>query len=487
MPEERPNILVITTDQQRFDTVLPWRPPWLRTPHLDDLQRQGVSFTRAYADAPICVPGRMALLTGKFVRNHGMPGNGHTSEYVGNRDTLPARMADIGYQTAAVGKLHFHPQRARHGFGETWIPQDYFNEMARAGSPLQSHRHGLGANELHPGMATVPECMTLTSWIAEKSAEFIRERRDPTVPFFLWTSFSKPHPPLDPPEPYCSMYRDCPIPEPTLGDWSGDEEAPESFKRHRQCWSADLLSPEVIREARAAYYGLVTQIDYNIGRIFAALFENRLFDNTLIVFYSDHGEYLGDFRNSGKMFFHEVSAHIPMIVRMPKTWENRRHGTSCDALATIADVPATLLRAAGDEPPDDYDGQDLIGVARGEIPPRGLLDCVSYGDVDADRASIAITDGRWKYLWFPEGGGEQLFDLESDPKEERNLAGLPERAGKKQELKGELARRHEGNPFGYAKGGKLVAKPLRGDTVRDRRNAAHPGYISEHWPHDTKH
>jgi arylsulfatase len=342
-----PNIVLITTDQQRYDTVGPRSPEFLRTPHLDHLAREGITFSSAYAECPMCVPSRVSVMTGKSVARHGMAYNGPTSEVIDRATSLPARMREAGYQTAAIGKMHFTPERARHGFDEMLIPADYYAEMSRSGHDVQPMRHGLGQNELYPGMATVPESLTLTSWIAERSVDYILRRRDPSIPFFLWCSFSKPHPPLDPPEPYYSMYIDSPIPDPVFGDWSEGESCPEAFKRARESWSFDLIPPEVIRAARAAYYGLITHVDYAIGRVFAALQDLQLFDDTLFLFTSDHGEYLGDHHAGGKIFFHEPSAHVPFIMRLPKSWEDRRHGSIVAGPVTHADILPTSLAVAG--------------------------------------------------------------------------------------------------------------------------------------------
>ncbi len=241
-----PNIVLITTDQQRFDTIAPYAPAFMRTPHIDHLMRDGVVFDRAYADCPICVASRASIMTGKYARNHGLPDNQNTSTRIGRENTLPTLLRRLGYQTAAIGKMHFGPERCRHGFDEMILPADYYRHMIRSGSHWQPMRHGLGQNELYPAMATVPECLTLTSWIAEQCVEYIKERRDPTVPFFLWCSFSKPHPPLDPPEPYYSMYRNCALPEPIQSGWSQSDRRPIAFRRQQESWSSDLIPAAII-------------------------------------------------------------------------------------------------------------------------------------------------------------------------------------------------------------------------------------------------
>lgn len=486
MPSKQPNILLITTDQQRYDTCGPRAPAFMRTPHFDHLSREGITFSRAYADCPICVPARVGIMTGKYVFNHNMPTNGDTSRVMSHEDTLPACLRQAGYQTLAVGKMHFAPQRMRHGFDEMLILQDYYRQMERSGLPSQPMRHGLGQNELYAGMATVPESQTVTSWIAEQSLHFIRERRDPSMPFFLWCSFGKPHPPLDPPEPYYSMYRNCPIAPPDFGDWSDDDSAPEAFKRFRQEWSLDLLPPEIIHEARAAYYGLITQIDYNMGRVFAALQDIGLFDDTLILYTSDHGEYIGDHHTGCKIYFHEPSAHVPFVLRLPKSWPDRKHGSTCTTLTTHADILPTLVTAAGGKLPPDVDGLDLTAVGRG-TSPAGRRYLVATAQSLEKPPFLGITDGRWKYIHWPEGSAEQLFDLETDPRELKNLAGLPDYSGRQQELRSALVDWLAANCPQTLVSGALPTFPLRGDSEADRRNRSWPGYHTDYCEADIRH
>lgn len=130
---EKPNILLITTDQQQFDTVGEAAPAFMRTPRLDLLRREGVTFASPYADCPICVPSRVSIVTGTYVTTHGGRSNGLTSQVMGRHDTLPAYLRELGYQTAAIGKMHFGPERVRHGFDEMILPVDDYRQMARSG------------------------------------------------------------------------------------------------------------------------------------------------------------------------------------------------------------------------------------------------------------------------------------------------------------------------------------------------------------------
>ncbi len=486
----RPNILLITTDQQRHDSVGPLAPAWMRAPHFDHLRRGGITFTSAYADCPICVPSRVSIMTGKTVFQHGLCFNGTSSDAVDRGTSLPTCLARAGYQTAAIGKMHFTPQRARHGFDEMILPADYYRTMRQSGSVFQPMRHGLGQNELYPGMATVPECCTLTAWTAEQCVDYIRERRDPGLPFFLWCSFSKPHPPLDPPEPYYSMYRDCEIPSPVRGEWSADDRCPDAFRRARQGQSYDRVPDAVLREARAAYAGLITQIDYNLGRVFAALQDCRLFDETLMLYTSDHGEFLGDHGAGGKKFFHEPAAHVPFVLRPPQSWGGDLAGTECRALVTPADVLPTLLTAAGGPIPGGVDGLNALAVAAGQAEPRALLEA-TVGSPGATALSevdyLALTDGRWKYIWYPHGAAEQLFDLNSDPHELQDLSEATEHKARKEALRETLLRRHRERRSPCLEEGRLPKRAIDPRGERECRARSWPGYHTEYHEVDVRH
>ncbi len=478
----QPNILLITTDQQRYDAAGGAAPSFLRTPHFDNLCREGIRFPQARADCPICVPSRVSIMTGKTVFGHGMDTNGSTTEVLRREETLPSRLRACGYQTAAIGKMHFWPMRSRHGFDEMILPDDYYREMRRSGIDVQPMRHGLGQNELYPGMATVPESLTLTNWIAEQCVSYIRDRRDPNVPFFLWCSFSKPHPPLDPPEPYYSMYRDAAIPEPVFGDWSEDARCPIPFVRHRESWSCDLVPPEVIRAARAAYYGLITQIDYNVGRVFAALQDANLFGETLILYTSDHGELLGDHHSGGKFTFHEASAHVPFVLRPPRSWKESEPGATCDGLVTHADILPTFLSAAGGKVPSEVEGIDLLALVQGQTEGRDYFESTAINGM-----YYGITDGRWKYMYYPEGAGEQFFDLENDPRELHDLALSGEKREEMARLRAEMIRRLQARGSEAVKDGELLTVPAQNDTTAQRRSVPWPGYHTDHCGLDVCH
>lgn len=479
---KKPNIILITTDQQRYDTIGERAPEFLRTPHSDILAREGVTFTNCYAQTPACVPSRMSIMTGMSPQKLGVYGNIGTKGLLTNEPkTMPRVMNELGYHTIAVGKMHFEPERARLGFSEMILPRDYYNKMAKSGSPLQPMRHGLGQNEMYPTLATVPESMTLTSFITEECVEYIENRRDPETPFFMWCSYSKPHPPLDPPEPYYSMYRQVDIPEPVYGDWAKPEVAPTSFTRFRQRWSTDLLSPTIIKEAKAAYYGLITQCDYNMGRIFSALQDVGEFDNTLIIFASDHGEFLGDHGCAGKFFPYEQSIHVPFILRPPKHMAKKISGISSDKLITLMDILPTIANFAGGDA-SCFEGKDLFTMLETDAE-RPHLTGLYVGDGD----HLFITTKEHKYIYYPEDGREQLFDIKNDPQDCYDLANLKEWEPIKHHLKQQLIKAHEESNSTFVKDGAFVRIPEKLDTEQERRANNWPGFHTEYCPHDVLH
>ena len=495
--DKRPNILLITTDQQRFDTIRSLGNPLIRTPHIDHLVRNGIAFTSAYSDCPVCIPARWTLM-------NGLRAASYQHAYYQDRDplavdpahSLPGLLSGAGYQTHAVGKMHFWPERARYGFDSIRLPRDYYRYMEKhphLGRPMM---HGIGQNEMYPAMATVAEPQTLTAWTVDESIDFL-ETRDPTCPFFLWTSFSKPHPPLDPPEPYHSMYRDKPVPEPVVGDWTDGLLDKAGHIWDDRGHPEDFLPRDVRDDAMRAYYGLITQIDYNLGRLFARLNEMGLWDETVILLTSDHGEMFGDHHGYGKAMFFEGSAHVPFIIKPPKArfsspetadWQP---GTRCAIPVGLCDVLPTVMEMAGislmqhDVPTDGINVLSLLNPTERERHAQGEPVRYVMGEVSGDHPKHFITDGRWKYIHHLNGGLTLLFDLHTDPKEQSNLAQQPEATLELQRLEEEL--KHRLRAVGHA---DLDVSGAWLDQEADpvcRRNESFPGLHSTHYEIDVLH
>jgi arylsulfatase len=438
MADQRPNILLITTDQQRFDTIAALGNREIFTPHLDWLVDEGITFTRAYSDCPICMPARATIMNGKHGYGHGMTGNGGMEDAMEGRPTLPGLLTEAGYQTRAQGKMHFSPMRCNYGFEQMELPMDYYRERHRRAHEGLPKEHGVGENEITPVISTVHEAQSLTHWTVRRSIDFL-ETRDDTRPFFMWTSFAKPHPPFDPCANYWALYANRNVSAPVHGDWSRHvADVPQGFMRPTYCLNnAHRMSEAQLKDVKRAYYACITQIDYQLGLLFARMREMNLLENTWIVFTADHGDMMGDHHMAAKSIFLEGSAHVPLIVRPPAgSWEAKpRAGERVERLAQLADIMPTVLKAAGVAGPDDMDGTDLLTL--NEAPSdRPFFGASSGGQYAVMRDGV-------KLCFAAAGGGELLFDLTRDPQELRNLIEDPDCADRlaalREELKDRLA------------------------------------------------
>ncbi len=480
MPSQ-PNILLITTDQQRFDTIQATGNPCIRTPHLNWLCDQGIRFTRAYTDAPVCGPARYTIMTGRHACNQQVNFNCWNPTPIDHRRTLPGLLTQHGYQTRAIGKMHFIPERNHLGFEHMELLADYYRYMERhpqLGRPMD---HGLGQNEMEPTISTVAESHSLTRWTVERSVDFL-ETRDAERPFFLWTSFSKPHPPFDPCLSYWQMYAQATMPEPVYGDWSRQAaDIPPGFRE--PTWilnNIDRWSPDFIRDCRRAYYALITQIDYNLGILFARLRELELLENTVILFTSDHGEMLGDHHLGAKSVFFEGSAHIPLLLRLPGNLPlAARRGIVCEELVCLADILPTCLGFAGVTLPAGHavDGLDLSRVQRGEQRRERL-----FGEANQFHCVI---EGNYKYHFTSHGGGELLFDLERDPLEQHDLIRSGTQARVCAELREKLTRHLMAYQHPVVKNGTLTATAPAPDPRTTRGDW--PGFHSPRSPSEVSH
>ncbi len=404
----KPNILLITTDQQRFDTIAALGNSRIFTPHLDWLCAEGIAFTRAYSDCPVCMPARATIMTGKHGYSQNYVRNGPHAMPLAESATLPGLLTAAGYQTRAQGKMHFHPSRAHYGFEHMELNTDYYRAYPEA------TRNGLGLNEIVPGRASTELKDTAPHWVVDRSIDFL-ETRDDTRPFFLWSSFEEPHPPYTPHSSVADLYRNLTPEAPVRGDW----DPPAGMKA--LTWSLsdpDVMGEEALLEMKRSYYALITQVDYALGRLFARMREMNLLEDTWIIFTSDHGELLGDHGLGSKLIHLEGSAHIPMIIRPPATaWPvPEEWGTQCDQLVSLADVLPTCLARAGVPIPEDVDGVDLVALSRSE----NAEERVHIGD--CMHRHFCVLRGHQKLVTCAEGGHHYLFDLEKDPYEQHPLA-----------------------------------------------------------------
>ena len=462
---KKPNIILITTDQMRGDCLGIAGHPDVKTPYLDTLAARGTLFTNAYTACPTCIPARAALLTGMSQKRHGRVGyeDGVPWDYP---HMLPQVLADNGYHTECIGKMHVHPPLLRCGFHDLQLHDGYLRYYRGPDIPYFWHQHvsdsyiqwlrekyGPAADVTDPGVECnswvarpwiYDEMSHPTNWVVTRSLDFLRAR-DRSLPFFLHVSFVRPHPPFDAPAVYFDMYRDRDLRPPALGDWEEDDSQSLRGRMYDAgCGSGDA---ELRRQAMIGYYACITQVDHQIGRLLQRLDEERVLDDTVIVFTSDHGELLFDHHMFRKTRMYQGSVHVPLVVKPGRNipWELPQQ---TDRLTELRDIMPSLLGLAGIDVPDTVDGMDF---AQQPGESREYLHCEH---ANGELSAHCIVTRSEKYIWYSQTGLERLFDLESDPCEEHDLIKIhPERAARLRErLIAELTGREEG----YSDGKNLI-------------------------------
>jgi len=425
----KPHILFLMTDQHRGDCFGCYGNRIIHTPNFDRLAREGAAFDHAYSTTPTCCPARAAILTGQNPWHHGQLAMGRLAVHY--PIAMPRLLAEAGYYTYAVGKLHFHPQRNLHGFHGAVLDEssrgikegfvsDYRAWFKEQAPDLDPEATGIGWNDHRAGVYALPEHLHPTHWTGQTAVRFIQDYRR-EEPLFLKVSFARPHSPYDPPQRFWDMYRDEDMPAPHVGKWAG-KYAPRSSDRD-DLWHGDL-GVATAKRARHGYYGSVSFIDEWVGRILAALEARGMLQNTLILYTSDHGDMLMDHNLWRKSYPYEASAHIPMLVRWPEAWGMaERRGRHLPNPVELRDVLPTFLEAAEAPVPNGVDGASLLRLVRGESAGwRPWID-LEHAQCYSERNNWnALTDGRWKYIYHAYAGEEMLFDLERDPGEINDLS-----------------------------------------------------------------
>jgi arylsulfatase len=437
----RPNILLITADQMRGDAVACNGSRFIATPNLDALAARGVTFTNAFSPDPICVPGRAALTTGNYPHIC----TGHKSNSGCIRDDqvkLAAHFGRAGYATYAIGKLHYVPYsppdqpRLVHGFdvwencesgrilaqfdpqGQQRGLEDYFDYLVDVGWRGYTRAHGAGNNDVHPAPSPLPAEHHEEAWVAARSVARMERhfRESPDRPFLLWASFAKPHSPYDPPEPYNRRYDPREIPGP-VGSLELLADRDPILRTQPLAYGWNLLSPEAVRYARAHYFGMVTFQDEMIGRLVEALRRAGQLENTVILYTADHGDLLGDFGNFFKSNMLQGSVGIPFIAAGPGICA---HAAPCPELVGLQDVLPTLAALMDVPLPQAMQGQSLAPVLAD--PCAGGREVFISQCMDSPRQRAMVRTRQWKYVYHELGGVEELYDVEDDPQELRNLA-----------------------------------------------------------------
>ncbi len=473
----RPNILFIMTDQQRWDCVGANGNTLIQTPAMDRLAARGANFTRAFVASPVCVPSRVSFFTGRYAHSHRNRVN--YTPLDPSEVLMQARLKAAGYRTASIGKLHYYPatkeEARRTGFDHvelhdgvkaTDLWSDYVKWL-RAEHPDTPTNYRALAKDIAPGKnpyrAALPTELTDTAWTGARARDYLKKltRPDkdtttgkggaasaaaPAAPFFLYVSFWKPHSPYEIAPPYDSMYDNVTIPLPETFTEADLPSLPLPLQKlaTRGKGGLQVLDPERLEWVYRSYYGAISHVDHEIGLLLDVLEASGQADNTLIVFTSDHGDQLWEHGIVGKNCFFESSIRVPFMLSLPGRVAPGQHR---EEMIPAVDLLPTVLDFAGLPVPPEVQGRSFAplidNTGRPYIPHDAVYceniipEVITNGSldlpfekgrgVDGIRHPDAkmVRTGRWKYCYYPDGYAE-LYDLQADPDETTNLAGLPQ-------------------------------------------------------------
>ena len=452
------NVLVIMFDQWRFDCLGANGNGLIRTPNLDRLAARSARFTNTFVQAPVCVPSRVSYFTGRYPHCHKNRVN--YTPYRGAEPLLQALLQKAGYKTGSVGKLHYWPGTNAHarstGFDfvqlDDGIPRtDKFSDYVawrRRNDPQAQlvHYNETEKGKGNPFRAKIDRQYTPTAWTGMETRRMLREMAAGAAPFFLFSSFFKPHAPYTVPAPFDAMYNDVEIPLPRQVDMDYIRTLPAPVQRmilrFQPAYQTDRT---LLQWMWRSYYAGVTMLDEEVGLILDELEKTGKAGNTAVLALSDHGDQMLEHGLFGKNVFFEDSVRVPMLMHVP----GRMTGGVRTELVESIDVMPTILEMCGVAVPETVQGRSLMRASAREmvfcenIMPEVITNggtgypWVPGKGIDGIRHPDAkmVRTGRWKLNYYPGNGGE-LYDLENDPGEWRNLYGSE--PGRVAELKGAL-------------------------------------------------
>lgn len=437
----RPNIILMMADQLTVFALENYGNRIVKAPHIAALGENGTTFERAYCNFPICAPSRYSMLTGRLPHSIGAFDN--ASELSAAQPTLLHYLRRLGYRTCLSGKMHFVGPDQLHGYHERLNTDIYPADFAWVPDWKAGPRNAPTGISMRAVVESGPCVRSLQLDYDEETAFLARQkiydiaRDDSGQPFFLTVSFSHPHSPYTASQEHWDRYRH--------GDIDMPRTLPiplESLDTHSR-WlyyshGRDRIevTDEHVRNARHAYYGMVSYVDDKVGELLEALRQTRMLDDTIILFTSDHGEMLGERGMWYKQTFFESAARVPLVVSGPGI----RKGQRVDGNVSLVDLMPTILSLADEGKVDvqtPLDGRDLAGSMYGGRAAEEGRVVSEYSDMGVCAPCRMIRKGDFKYVYV-HGHEPMLFDLARDPLEVDNLCGRPESAALEGELRAAL-------------------------------------------------
>ncbi len=422
----RPNILFLFSDEHSYRCLSlldsqTGEP--VHTPVLDGLAELGANFSNAYCQSPLCTPSRICLLTGRSPMTSG--GWANESYLRPEIPTIPSVFADAGYSTSLVGKMHLGGTNQMAGFQQ----RPYGDLTGRTGhqrDPLSKRDggHEIRSRTVDAGLTEIPESALQEQVIVRETIAFLREHTaaQPTTPWFLCASFSRPHFPLTAPARFFNRYWPEQVTRPKVGRTGDTAFHPMTVGMAKGFLTEEVSEQEMMR-ARAAYFACVDYLDEMLGDLLHLMDRSGLLDNTVIVYTSDHGEMAGEHGMWWKNSWHEAAARVPLIIQTPSQRRGESSGARVDTPVSLADLFPTLCALADIAPPDGLEGRDLSNaLSTGDelLAAPVFVDnpLPRWGEGSEHRV---VRMGQYKYVHFRGIGPDLLFDLEADPLEQCNL------------------------------------------------------------------
>lgn len=431
MSRKKPNILFIMTDQLAGPALPVYGHPLVKAPHITALAQQGVTFDSAYCNSPLCAPSRASMLTGQLPSRIGTFDN--AAEFPAAAPTFAHYLRAAGYQTTLCGKMHFVGPDQLHGFEERLTTDIYPSDFGWTPDwERPDHRFSWYHNMLsvvQAGLCETTNQLDFDEEVAFHAGRKIFElaRSGDQRPFFLLVSFTHPHDPFAITREYWDRYDHHQVDLPRVGPIPPDKLDPHSRRIQAMCAMDEYeLTEARVRNARHAYYSMISYIDDKVGQLLRALQTAGLDEDTIVLFTSDHGEMLGERGLWYKMNFFEWSARVPLIFYAPgrfSPFRVSRHVSLVDLLPTLVDLAG---ESAGQAQAGTLDGQSLLPLLQQGNEKTWPDDVAAeYLAEGAMAPCLMIRRGRYKYV-FCESDPDQLYDLVNDPDELANLAGRPE-------------------------------------------------------------
>lgn len=461
--KKRPNIIIFCTDEQRGDHLGCMGHPDLKTPNIDRIAEEGTLFRNCYSSHPVCMPARATMMTGHTMRVHGVINNGYSLPR--NIPTLPGMLAEEGYRTHAIGKLHLRNASIRLPEGENgasspegrklwdwpdhWegslykhFPPDYYGfqsvELVNGHVNYVYGDYVTWLEKEHPGAyagyeasnddpqpLTIDPDLHYNTWMANQTISYIEEEVEEENPFYLWCSFPDPHEPFAAVKKWSDFYDDIEIDLPPQTLSLSPDSRSETMKKAGLGHEVD--DPEMVRRRIKQTYGMISHIDEQIGRVLDCLEEKGIAEETVIMFISDHGDQLGEHGLYFKgMLPYDAHAHVPFLMKAP----GGEKGKVVEDVVSMLDMVPTALDLAGVAPELPLPGEILTPVAtgaRGPLRKMALVEMDTRLGPDAEFVQMRwIVRNDYKLVYYANNKETMLFDRINDPNELKNLAGEPE-------------------------------------------------------------